>query len=677
MGKLSSHGEPYGMSMHDGDMASGLPAWRGIGKIRLTVLAMLLLGHLLFSVFAVAPGHFVSDEGIYHQMSKAFAEERTWTLWQEYGEFPSPELRTWNHVTGKDGSLQSQYPYLHPVLAWPFYELAGFRGLFALNAIAYAALAGICFMLGNRLWRDPRISADAVILLTLGSYAWQYSQAAWSQTLSAAFLLAGVWLGVCAVQADVRRHALLYGCAAGMTVGLGAGVRLDVIFMAPALFIPLLYDHTPRWRVAAAVLVGLLPGLLLLSLTNYAKFGTLQPLTYGRPSGSTSIGAYIPLFSMALAVLAATWIASRDAVWPSMVRHRLALSAAGAILMAAVAFLVPAIGEMLWRLARGAWILVADLSVVDPSTGGIAITRGASGAIMYAGTVKKALLQSLPWLPVALLAVVGMPRGRAAVYSHAIPLLTVLAFVTIYGWFTWHGGYAFNLRYFVPLLPIFAIYGAMGINMLQGDDSLKLRIAAGVTALVAGEVWLFILFRDTEADAIEAVTLKLPLLLAAILAVLLVLFAARRGFAPVRRLAFLASFACLAWAFVMALLMDFPRTWFLRQFRYETGAFLATHAPRDAVLFSTYDPASFALTEIPGARNAWVNMDEYQDSQRILQINLAAGRPILAFFNDEDWVEFKERGMLDGMKATGIAEGSYATLYRLEPDEVSDSGQTQ
>ncbi|MBE9554205.1 MAG: hypothetical protein IMF05_12155 [Proteobacteria bacterium] len=76
-------------------------------------------------------------------------------------------------------------------------------------------------------------------------------------------------------------------------------------------------------------------------------------------------------------------------------------------------------------------------------------------------------------------------------------------------------------------------------------------------------------------------------------------------------------------------------------------------------------------------------MDEYGDSRKILEINLAAGRPILAFFSDEDWVEFRERGMLDGMNATAIAEGSYAKLYRLEPAEISDNaepwynGQTQ
>lgn len=668
------------MSRQDSDMAAAgsRPAWREVGRVRLATLALLLLGHLLFSVFAVAPGHLVSDEGKYHQMARAFAEDQSLTLWQEFREFPSPELRTWNHLPGKDGSLQSQYPYLHPVLAWPFYKMAGFRGLFAMNAIAYAVLAGICFLLGKRLWRDPRIAADSVILLTLGSYAWQYSQAAWSQSLAAAFLLAGVWFGVCAVQAGERRAALLYGWAAGMMVGLGAGIRLDVIFMAPALFIPLLYDSAPRWRVAGAVLAGLLPGLLLLSLTNYAKFGTLNPLSYGRSAGAVSISGYIPLLSMGMVVLLAAWIGSRDAVWTILVRHRLALSATGAILAAGLVFLVPAFGGMLWRLTRGVWILVADLSLFEPSVGGLGITRGPMGSIMYADTVKKALLQSLPWLPVALLAVVGVQRQRASVFAHSIPLLTVMAFLAVYGWQAWHGGYAFNLRYFVPLLPIFAIYGAMGIHMLlREDDSPKLRFAAALTAVAAGVGWLFMLFRDTEIEAMEAVTLKLPLFLAAVLSVLLVLFVARRGLTPVRRLAFLASLACLAWAFVMALLMDFPRTWFLRQYRYETGVFLATHVPRDSMLFANYDPASFALTDVPGARNVWVSMDEYRDSRKILDMSLAAGRPIHAFFSDEDWVEFRERGMLDGMDAAEIAEGSHATLYRLKPIELPANGQIQ
>jgi hypothetical protein len=141
--------------------------------------------------------------------------------------------------------------------------------------------------------------------------------------------------------------------------------------------------------------------------------------------------------------------------------------------------------------------------------------------------------------------------------------------------------------------------------------------------------------------------------------------------------AFLATFACIAWSAVISLLTDYPRSWFLRHDRYEIGEVLAAHVPRDSMLFSNYDPASFVLTEIPGARNAWVSMDEYGDSREILEMSLAAGRPILAFFNDEDWEEFNERGMLAGMEATGIAEGAHARLYRLESVNNPVNGQTQ
>lgn len=677
---MTSRSESYGLTEPNRESAAstGRLGRDGIGRVRFAVLAILLLGHLLFSVFAVAPGHFVSDEGIYHQMAKAFADNGSLTLWPEYREFPSPELRTWNHVVGKDGSLQSQYPYLHPVIAWPFYEIAGFRGLFAMNAIAYVIVAAVCFLLAERLWTNRRIAADAVILLTLATYAWQYSQAAWSQMSSSAFLLAALYLGVCAVQHGTGRGAAGYALAAGMAIGLGAGIRLDVIFIAPALFIPLLFDSPPRFRVAGAMLLGLIPGMLLLSITNYAKFGIFRPLTYGRSSGAVSIWPYIPLMAIAATMFATIWIFTRESIWPILLRHRLGLAVAGLLTGATVLFLFPSIAAISWRLVRGTSIVVLDLSMIDPSVGGIGITRGPAGSIMYAATVKKALVQSLPWIPVAVMALICIPRCRQALLAHAAPILTVMAFLTVYGFFTWHGGYAFNLRYFVPLLPILAIYGAKGIHSLRGDLLFSHPgLAATMAVIVAVPAWLFALFRDTEVGAIEAVTLKFPLILAAVLASLLILQTFELFGRRTRKLAYVVVFGCLAWSFVVSLMMDFPRSWFLRQARYETGTFLASHVPEDALLFLNYDPASFVLIEIPGAKNVWVSMDEYGDAKKIMQDGVAAGHPILAFFNDEDWVEFKERGMLDNMRPIEIADGSYATLYRLEPIGASIDGQSK
>jgi len=640
----------------------------GIGPVRAAVLLALLVGHILFSIFAVVPGHLVSDEGIYHQMSKAFADGQTQALWNGHAEYPSPELRTWNHRVRDDGRLVSQYPYLHPVLAWPFYKLAGFRGLFTLNAVAFVAFCGFTFLLALRFWRDPRIAADSVIILTLATFAWQYSQAAWSQMLAASFVVAGIFFAVTAVQEAGWRRSMLFAWAAGTAIGLGAGIRLDVIFAAPAVLIPLLFDRPPRWREALAVAAGLAPGLLLLSLTNHAKFGSYNPLTYARDGGAASLSAYTAFIAAGFALTGICWLATRGRIWALLVRHRWAVAGAGTLLAAAAVAVIPALRNLITSTAWGSWVLIADLSLIPDRLTGIAMSRGPMGGIVYGGAIKKALVQSLPWLPLVVVPLAAALRRKDRPMSHLVLLLAVAAFIAVYGRHAWHGGYTLNLRYFVPLLPLFALYGAAGLHRLAaGDDGATLRAGAAAIVVISTFVWLYAVYRDTELAAMEPVILRLPQVLAVLLAGLLAVAAFRRDAAMPRRLAFLGAFACLAWSFAMALAMDFPRTYMLRWQRYETGQFLSANIPPDSVLFSVYDPGSFALTETPGARNAWVSMDHYRDFRDILQMHLAAARPAFAYFNDADWADMRDRRLLDGIAAAVVARHGDTTLYRLTP----------
>ena len=90
-------------------------------------------------------GVFVNDEGIYALMVRSFAESGSLAIWNGYEEFPSPAFalpQTLIH----EGRLVPQYPYLTAVLNYPFYRLAGFAGLLLLNAIAYVATVGVCFL---------------------------------------------------------------------------------------------------------------------------------------------------------------------------------------------------------------------------------------------------------------------------------------------------------------------------------------------------------------------------------------------------------------------------------------------------------------------------------------------------------------------------------------------------
>ena len=89
---------------------------------------------------------------------------------------------------------------------------------------------------------------------------------------------AAAWRGL---EAREPGATLRFALLAGLVLGVGAGVRLDVVLAAPCLALLFLFVRGRRAWAGLGVVVGLLPGLALLSLANHAKFGTFSPLSYG------------------------------------------------------------------------------------------------------------------------------------------------------------------------------------------------------------------------------------------------------------------------------------------------------------------------------------------------------------------------------------------------------------
>lgn len=649
---------------HSADAAPAENILREMGSVRSGVLLLLLVAHIAFAAFAVVPGHLVSDEGLYHQMSRALADGHPFTVWTGYEEYPSREFYHWLHKISPDGQVLSQYPYLYPYLAWPFYQVAGFRGLFILNALAFVGVCGLTFATARRFYRDPRIAADAVIVMTVATYAWQYGHAAWSQMFAAAFVMGALYLAIRGLQSDRLRPACLFAAGSGLAVGFGSGIRLDVLFVTLALVAPFVFAWRPRWREALCIVAGLAPGIALLSLTNHVKFGTFNPFSYGVSSGGMAVSGYVPLLTLGAVVLATGWAVTRRGIWIWLAGRRLPALAGGTAAALLAALVVPQIGSLAVSMLDGLWQLIVDFRLRDASLGGPALTRGPAGSIMYNGVVKKSLLQSLPWLPVLALPVIEAWREPERRPLLAVVTLAVAGFVGVYSYRAWHGGYAFNLRYFVPLLPLFAVYGARGAHILA--DAVGVSRAKHIaTAVLATSLWLFLLYRDPEIEATEAVTLNLPLALAFLLTIVL----AFRAFS-VRRLSGIARtvlMVCFAWSAVIALANDFLKTYVVRLYHAETSAVLLQNMPPDSIVFAMYHQSFFALTDVPKARAAFVDRDDFRDFRPLLDFHMAAGRPAFAFFTDENWDLVREGGRLDGVSASFIAEVTHGKLYRLSP----------
>jgi hypothetical protein len=202
---------------------------------------------------------------------------------------------------------------------------------------------------------------------------------------------------------------------------------------------------------------------------------------------------------------------------------------------------------------------------------------------MMGSTPQKAILQSAPWVILALIMFVAawlrrfqMPeaqRRQLRLFSLvALAILTTFAFAEVQR----HEGLSFNQRYLLELLPPAAIAFAWAL------DGLRLRWQP----LLVGALWgvllvVLILFvtpigggpQDSLWLARMHALLKLPLLCSATLGLLWFLARSRENIRPIRPLLAAGAGLCLAWGLTLHVLEDVRASHSLRaKKRAETEA---------------------------------------------------------------------------------------------------------
>ncbi|MGI9590788.1 MAG: hypothetical protein ACR2P8_05430, partial [Myxococcota bacterium] len=562
-----------------------------MGRAELGLIGALLALHVAFSL-AVVPGHLSVDECTYHLMAKGLADHRELRFRNGYEEFPSLELVPVS-VVAHEGHLYPVTPPTHAVLAWPFYRAAGYPGLFLLNNLAFLATLLMTARLARRLFGDRRLALVAVLVLALATYLWEYSQASWPHALSTALVLgafAAAWSGFCARS---EGRALAWCALAGLVAGIGVGVRLDVALSLPCLVVPFLFAPPRRLAAAAGIALGALPGLLAIALANASKFGVATPFSYGpRTSDAGDWTGYLPVAGLGLFVRAGGRLAASASVSAGLRRTAWLLPA---LVGAGVAVLLatPALRELVARLASGTAILVWDLRGLPLELERPALARSAGGGLVYFGHLKKSLLQSLPYLPVLLLATLAALRGHRDAGRLAALALVPGAFLAAYAFFSWDGGMVLNLRYLAPTLPFLAIAVAWSLRELWRDLSLREPLPWLVAWLTAALWWLWIRPVAGDADRVEARLLLTPLWIAsgiALLALAVGWLGARTG-RPLR-LALASLVACgLVWAGLAALVYDYPAAREMRAFNRELSRRALAVLEPESIVFTTHpDP---------------------------------------------------------------------------------------
>jgi Dolichyl-phosphate-mannose-protein mannosyltransferase len=562
-------------------LAISLPTAHKTFALSENAFALLAVALIVAGVFLIAPAPFIIDGGIYLDMARAMANDGSLAIAGNGGVEGAPALT--KYLThGVDGRAYPQYPSGYALLAAPFYKLMGVRGLILMNAGAAFASVWLTWRIAAHFY-TAEIARYAAIIFALATFILSYAFSIWPHALSLAFVLGSVYCAVAATKDSSRLRQLTLMLASGLLIGAGINIRVDVILAFPILFLWLRLFAKPDDHISPAfLLIGMAPGLMLASQLNLMKFGAFSPFFYGPSDGADSIERYIPIMIAGAALLVGAWLINAPKL------ARIAMSRFGAKTCAAVVGIAALVGILtaggfLWKILYGAYVLVINLQAHDAyfQEG---VERNSFGQLLFWGYAKKALIQSLAFLPLAIIPAYQFLRGKH-VAGASLCLLAIAAPVVFYSMSQWHGGGTYNMRYFIPTLPFIAILSAAGLHAIAVKGAFSRQ--ATLVIIVAAAIAYFLMQTISQGSTALYVPAALypQWVIAGVLAGLVVAFLHRSGSVRISQLAYCAAIFALSYsAFVN--FSDFADDAKARAKQHAMAGVIARDLAEDALILS-------------------------------------------------------------------------------------------
>jgi hypothetical protein len=497
-------------------------------SVKPLVVGLLVLGVVL-SV-SVVPGVFTVDDNNYLVNVLALRQGRV-TIANTEGLTPSRELLFFDPTSRSRAvtstPVASTAPPLYAILALPF-SIFGWRGLVALNTLAYLVTILLVFVYARRYAEHASTPWFAAAAFAFGGYTIEYALGLWPQALSFALCMAGIVAAGLAIDPNVRGRAVPVSAAgAGFLLALAAGVRYqNAVVLAAAGLALVVLASSRRWVACLAYGAAAAVPLAVSAAINHARFGSWNPISKGPGYLGVPVSDAKTAF---LDPIVMFWAQVVDYSWR------------------------PELSD----LNTKAWLRY------DPMTG---------AHLIFGAIAKKAVLQSAPWVILAFLifAAAWLPAARLPrERRRQLRLLSIVA-AAIVGTFAVsgvdrHDGLSFNARYFLELLPLVAVGFAWAV---EGRVTVRAPVLAAGAAVGAGLAGV-ILFATPLAGgpdvplwtARQIATLKTPLVLAALAAILWLLDVVGHG----RRALLLGTVgACLGWGLMLHFSTDVGMSQFMR-----------------------------------------------------------------------------------------------------------------
>lgn len=478
--------------------------------LRSDVLAVGLSILIIIGLFYASAGTFIIDEVIYLKAADAFYNHHSLIVSNGYDVFRSASLKLGGLVLGPHG-LTPQYPAGTAILGGMSYGLLGDHSLMAWNALASVGTLFIVRSLAREMFGADVVAFWAVLILALATYWPGYSVDQWPHAITVFFLCAAL---LCAWRATVvtanTRRIRQMALMSGLCIGLGTLFRLDCVLVLPSFVVITMLYASERCAVLFWGLLGVLPGLIAMSLINHYKFGTFNPLSYGGneiEGGNHSVENFL-LLSVFMVMFCGLAILR---VMPKFWRFRLSRRWVFVLItiLGLTTVLVPAIRNLVLQYAAGFYGMVIDIRTIRDPWIPQMVAQG--GTILFSGYPKMAWGQSLPWLGI-LLFYVRSTESSAERKALAFGLLPTFFLTFPFILHEWHGGDSLEMRYFLPVVPVLSILVARAwIRLLaqadRGSSPVYFSLFGSLCVILGIFAWLVL----DQSSSLSALVQVLPM----------------------------------------------------------------------------------------------------------------------------------------------------------------------
>lgn len=404
-------------------------SFKGLGQTMqahpLVATGVLVAGVVLLLGCLIEPGIFTIDEANYMMSLHALREGGL--LVPDVVDLPASREMLYSDpsapfFTETPRLLASPVPPWYAWLAYPF-AWGGVWGLMLLNLLACLGSLWLIFRRLERLTGSRRMAALSVAVCAGGTYLAEYAFGVWPHGLSTLLCLAGymLCLPLDSSSPGKRKGVLPGAICGGLLLGLAAGVRYQNVAFAGLVLVAAWITRSERWRRALGMALGMALPLLGAAMMNGARSDSWNPIS--KPGSGYAT-----------------------------------LAAANAVGQGEL-------GTAVREMAVSFMSRVVDYAFVYPRPIGFLPSHPpVHGIILCGGVVKKAWLQSCPWMlvvaalmllgirPLKTLRLQGTPRRRELT-ALAVMLGGVIALFALAGPGRFDG-LGYNQRYFIELLPL-------------------------------------------------------------------------------------------------------------------------------------------------------------------------------------------------------------------------------